>query len=155
MDELPGHRHRVAALLGVRAVAAASVEDEREFVGGGVHLAEFEGRPAGGDGVVDVKAEHMADVGHVEAASRDHALRPSRALLGGLEEYLYHTRQLRLHLFEQDRRAERGGGMDVMPAGVHHAPLFGGEGQPRLIRERQRVGVGAQRDRLATTGRAD
>ncbi|MPN24594.1 hypothetical protein SDC9_171995 [bioreactor metagenome] len=120
-----------------------------------MHLAELEGGFSGGDGGVDVEPEHAADVRRFEAARRDHALGPSRALLRGLKEYLYISRQLRLHLFEHDSRAEGDGGMDVVAAGVHYASLLRGEGQSRILGERQRVGVGAQRHGLRPFPRGD
>ncbi|MNW44612.1 hypothetical protein D3C74_218500 [compost metagenome] len=53
---------------------------------------------------------------------------------------------MRLSGFKRMRRADQGGGMEIMPAGMHLAGMRRGKREPCLLLNRQRVDVRPKRD---------
>ncbi len=88
----------------------------------------------------------------------EHRLGPQPALLGGLRDHDQRTRPAILHPGEVVERPHPAGHVRVVPTGMHHRGLvalgrrrtrFRGKGQPRRLRHRQAVHVGADEQRRA------
>ncbi len=112
-----------------------------------------------------MQAEDRAGHRVLQRALGDHHLGAAllafrRHLLGRLEDELHGPAQLRAHAGQDRGHAQQDGHVAVVAAGVHHAHLLAvprrahlrREGQVHLLGHRQRVHVGAQRDRRAGQG---
>ena len=82
----------------------------------------------------------------LQRACLDEHLRTARRLLCRLEEDAHAPRELRLMLFEQERRAKYRRDMEVVPAGVHPSSMLRAIRQIRLLLDRQGIDIGAQRN---------
>jgi hypothetical protein len=112
----------------------------------------------------DVDAEYRVDLRRIERTLRDHQLRSAFLtgrwpFFGRLKQEDDRPRQLRLHRAQNGGGAQQHRGMRIVAAGVHHANALavvlrrdgGLEGDVHLLRDRQRVHVGPQRDHRAGT----
>ena len=93
-------------------------------------------------------AEDRVHVGVFQHPLLDHLHRALDGLFGGLEAEFDPALQLVLVLFEQLGGPQQGGGVDVVPAGVH-GPILGLEGLVGLLGHGQGVHVGAHQQHLA------
>ena len=64
-----------------------------------------------------------------------HGLRAAAAFFGGLENEMYGAGKIAL-LCQQLCRAQKHGGMTIMPAGMHLSDILGGIEQPSRFRQR-------------------
>ena len=64
-----------------------------------------------------------------------HGLRAATAFFGGLENEMYGAGKIAL-LCQQLCRAQKHGGMTIMPAGMHLSDILGGIEQPSRFRQR-------------------
>ena len=134
--------------VGRGAVPAPAVDGDGEHVAGA----------AGGAGGVVYRSEgrlnHMQGHGGVHVGVFQNSgvkdiLRAVHGLLRRLKEQLYRAPQLSLVLPQQPGGAQQGGGVEIVPAGVH-APVFRGEGQSGLLLHGQGVHIPPQqKDRSA------
>ena len=145
-QQVARRHHRVAGEMGQRGVAGMAVDRDGDARAGRHHRpvmhrdgARIEPRPV-------VEAEDALHREAVEQAVREHGARPAAALLGGLEDEMHGARPARIAR-QQGGGAEQGGGVAVMPAGMHHAGFGGGMGGAGRLRDGQRVHVRPQPDR--------
>ena len=85
----------------------------------------------------------------MQAAGPDHALRTAIAFFVGLEEELYVAAKRIAVRRKNFGSAHQRRGMQIMPAGVHNARVFRGEGEAGFLLNRKCVDVGAKADGLA------
>ena len=159
-EDMAGDVERVHQLVRARAVAALAVHDDVDVVDGreagarargDLAQAVVERHEVDGRGGVDVRVLQHARVDHGLVAAD---LVGRAALLVGLEHELHAAGQLGLAAFQDAGGAQQHGGVRVVPAGVHVVGR-GGEGQPRLLLDGQRVHVGAQHETAARRRVAD
>ena len=136
---------RIDALFALGAVGGAAEETDLERVGRGIELAVADADRAGGKIRRDVVAEDGLDALH--AAGGDHALGAALPFLVRLENKANRAAEIVAVAAEQHRRAEGGGDVHVVAAGVHDAGIFGREGRERRLLHGQGVHVRAQGDR--------
>ena len=94
-------------------------------------------------------AEQRRELHALKQPLLHHMPRTDHGLLGGLEEEENIARDLLAALCQQLRRAEQHRRVDVVAAGVHDALVFRTVGRAGLLRDGQRVEIGAQTDRRA------
>ncbi len=95
----------------------------------------------------EMRADHHVDAVH--DAGLDELARAARPeLLGVLEDEADLARQLVAPLVQRVQRREQHRRVAVVAAGVHDAGVLGGELEAGLLLDRQRVDVGAERERL-------
>src|SRR2546430_8226028 len=118
-------------------------------------VAGRHGRPAphvDGAGLVlrrEVQAVDLVDARALQHAGLDHRLRAGEHFLRRLEDEDRRAWQLLAPRREDLGGGDRDRGVAVVPASVHDARRARGERRPESLCERQRVDVGAPRDRLA------
>lgn len=147
-DQLCRRHGRVVRLMGRSAVSALSVQLHRPRVGTGHHRPRAPAQHARRQRAPQVHAENRVDA--VKRAPvfyhGPRALHEFGRFLRGLEDQPHRAAQLRSRLAEYPRRAQQHGHVAVVPAGVHDAGALRRKRQARLLRDRQRVDVGAQGD---------
>ena len=135
-----GGDHRIHRLVRQRRMAGAAAHRDLEPVGGGHRRSRAPAEGAHRHGGMVVEAERHVDAR--ERAVGDHRGGAAHALLGGLEQQLDASADLRRHLLEHRGDPQQRARMDVMPAGVHPARHGAGVGEARPLLDRQRVHVG-------------
>ena len=113
-------------------------------VGGAVSPAQ--GNPAL---LVRPYVDAQAAVRHLVEQARLNHLPAAAVLLGGLEHQPDASGPGLLHLVEDGPHRQQVGGVDVVPAGVHHAGLFALKGQAGLLLDGQRVHIPSEEEELA------
>ena len=144
-DERSGADDRVGGLVRPGGVRTAAQERDLEAVGRGRERPLLGHDFAYGEAPVDVGAKDGRHA--VELSRLEHGLRPAAGLLGRLQHDQHVARGGTRR--EEMGGAHRPGRVHVVPAGVHHAGVLGGEREARLLGDRQRVDVAAHRDRGA------
>ena len=145
-QDLSGHRDGVDARAGIGAVAALAPDGDGKAVGGRVAGAVFQAvLPGLGAGGV-MAAENRVHMGVFQAALVHHALGTAVALLIGLEKQLHRAAQLLPVGRQQPGRPQKGRGVQVVAAGVHHTRILRGKGQAGLLLHGQGVDVRPQAD---------
>ena len=94
-------------------------------------------------------AEHGVDVGIFHHAFLEHDLGAGAGLFAGLEDQLDRSLQVGFVLVQNFGGAEKHRDVRVVAAGMHPPLVPGSEGQPRRLRDRQPVHIGAQGHDLA------
>ena len=97
----------------------------------------------------DVAADDGVDLGVFERTVLDHRLGAARRFLRRLKDEFDVAGEGFAVLGQQHRRADGGGDVDVMAAGVHFAGSFGFIGDVVQFLDRQGVDVGADRHGFA------
>ena len=83
---------------------------------------------------------------HINAIRRaigDHGGCPFQHFFRRLEDKAHCPGKLRRQILQHRRHAQKGGGMDIMPASMHLAGDFTREGQRRFLMDGQRIHIGA------------
>ncbi len=159
-DGAPGD-DRIDPRPGLRAVRLLALHVDFETVAGGHHRSAPVAENAALEAGEDMDAEDSVDLRVVERPLGDHAFGTRdafggrHALLGRLEEQDDLSRQAVAQTGQDLSRGEQHRSVGVVAAGVHdrHALAFVGPGgaarerQVDLLQHRQRIGIGAQRDR--------
>ena len=91
-------------------------------------------------------AEHSVNSGIFHAPGGDHTGRAAVALLVGLEKELDRSGKFVPAACQQLRRAQQGGGVEIVAAGVHDPAGPGGVGQTRFFGEGQGVDIRPETD---------
>ena len=110
------------------------------------HLAGRQRRPV-------VQREHGLAGEAFEQAVLHHGLGARAAFLGGLEDQVHRSIEIRL-LRQQRGRAQQHGRVPVMAAGMHAARVLAGMAEGVDFRHRQRIHVGPYADAAARVGGA-
>ena len=133
---------RVRAQLRLGAVGREALHGDGEVVAAG--------HPAAGlhvqIGLLQLAPDVLAEDGvHAVHQPMLHVVvRPVAGLLAGLEDQLHLAVDLVLVLHQQLGRAQQHGDVAVVAAGVHHARVLAGEGQPGLLLHGQGIDVGPE-----------
>ncbi|GBD17155.1 hypothetical protein HRbin26_02069 [bacterium HR26] len=98
---------------------------------------------------VDVQRHRGIDRWIFQHAVVDHRQRAAGPLLGRLEHQLDRTGEVLAQPVEHLGYPEQDRGVDIVPAGVHHAGASRAVGSLVLLLDRQRVHIRAQEQRLA------
>ena len=147
--DLTGDGNRINAAAGICAVTALAADENGERVGSRVGFAVFQTIMAGDSTGAAVPAENGVHIWALQAAGPDHALRTAIAFFVGLEEELYVAAKRIAVRRKNFGSAHQRRGMQIMPAGVHNARVFRGEGEAGFLLNRKCVDVGAKADGLA------
>ena len=166
-DDLGADHDRVHAVPGPRPVGLPAPHGDAEAVGAGHRRARAVTDGPGGRCARHVQAEDQVRPRAVEGTLLQHPpgaadLPVRQALLDRLEQQRHGAAPLRARRGQHLRRGHQDGDVAVVPAGVHHAHLLAaparagaaGKGEVHLLRDRQGVHVGAQRDHGARPGAA-
>jgi hypothetical protein len=158
-DDLGADHDRVHAVPGPRPVGLPAPHGDAEAVGAGHRRARAVTDGPGGRCARHVQAEDQVRPRAVEGTLLQHPpgaadLPVRQALLDRLEQQRHGAAPLRARRGQHLRRGHQDGDVAVVPAGVHHAHLLAaparagaaGKGEVHLLRDRQGVHVGAQRD---------
>ena len=148
-DHLSGQHDGVGAQVGVSAMRFLAQDVDDDAIGRGHHRARAHAHRAHRQGGIHVDADDGVHIVH--HALLHHQLGAAVPIAADdlfcrLEDELDPARDLILHLLEQHGRAQKHGGVRIMPAGVHHARSPGFVGNVVLLIDGQRVHIRAQGD---------
>ena len=149
-DHFGADQNRIDPGVGHRAVRAAALDRDGDFVAGGRDGGRRRDAHESDRIVHDVQTH--AGVDPVEHA-RFHHFRgaPRRELFGVLKEELHRSRDFVFEHEKKLRRSEKHSRVGVVAAGVGDAWDDGAAGKPLRLLHGQSVDVGAKRDRAART----
>ena len=71
-----------------------------------------------------MESEDLANFGVLHTSVQDHIVCPADGLLRGLEEDFYRVIELVFVRFEQEKKSECRGKVDIVAAGVHNSDVF-------------------------------
>ena len=146
---LGGRQHHVALAGGEGGVPAGPAQPDGEALEGGHGDPGAGHHQAGGQVGGEVEAGHALDPEPVEHTALEHRSGPLAGLLGGLEEQDDPAGEPGRPLRQHRGGAEQGGGVAVVPAGVHHPGDARAEGKAGLLLDGKGVDVGAEQDGAA------
>ena len=152
VDDLRRGDDRVDAEMRHRRMRAAAGDGDLEDVEGGHHRPGPDRELPGRQPRPVVHAVDRLDRVAVEHALLDHQPGAALVLLGRLKDEMHRAGEI-ARLGEVLRGAEQHRGVAVMAAGMHPAVVLRGVREAVLLLDRQRIHVGAQRDRAAARAR--
>ena len=154
-DDLAADEHRVDAQGGGGPVGAPAVNGDGKGIGGRIFLPELQAELACGVVHGAVSAKDRIHMGLLQTALRHHPLGSAVIFLVGLEQKLDIAPQRPPCLLQQPCRAQQRRRVGIVAAGVHHAGIFRGKGQARLLLQGQGVHIRPQGDGPAGRAAAD
>ena len=146
-DQNPRSHDGVHRLVGTRPVSAHALHGDEEMIGRGALRALREADHAERKFARAVHAVDFVDGETLEEAVLDHFPRPGIPFLTRLNDEDDVAREIFAALHKRMRGQKDAGYVTVVPAGVHAVFDDRSPGMPRMFFERQRVHVGAKRDR--------
>ena len=146
-DQNPRSHDRIHRLVGTRPVSAHALHGDAEMIGRGALRALREADHAERKFARAVHAVDFVDGETLEEAVLDHFPRPGIPFLTRLNDEDDVAREIFAALHKRMRGQKDAGYVTVVPAGVHAVFDDRSPGMPRMFFERQRVHVGAKRDR--------